>query len=132
VESIGAALTVFERALATLEQLTVSSLDGELVRDAAIQRFEYSYDTGWKDGREFLLRLHGLDCKSPNSVIRTCAENHVIDPMHAERLLEIGKDRNKTVHTYDEAKAAEIAAKLPAHARDFRIWLEAMRRASGE
>jgi nucleotidyltransferase substrate binding protein (TIGR01987 family) len=131
VESVSDSLAIFEKALATLEELASGSLDDQVVRDAAIKRFEYSWDTGWKAAREFLLREHGLDLKSPKSVIRGCMEVQLVDPDEAEQLLRIAEDRNRTVHTYDEKTALQIAARLTAHVAALRSLASAIKTAAG-
>jgi nucleotidyltransferase substrate binding protein (TIGR01987 family) len=113
----------FERSLASLQralQRSEASPQDEELRDACIQRFEYTFELAWKMLKRRLERdLPGaaeLDSLSFRSLMRVAAEQGLIDDpapwfVHRER-------RNLTSHTYNAAKAAEVRAALPAFAAD--------------
>ncbi len=63
-----------EKALSSLEKLVVLKKQTEVERDAAIQRFEFSFEACWKAGRQYLYDIEGLDIGSPKSVIRSSRE----------------------------------------------------------
>ena len=81
-----------------------------------IQRFEFCFEILWKCGRDYLLTEEGLDAASPKKVIRFLREAGVLDEEETERALAMVDDRNLTVHTYDEALAAEMIARIRAYA----------------
>jgi hypothetical protein len=62
------ALTLANRALTTLDELAPLKAPSVIEPDAAIKRFEYSFDTTWKAARHFLLAVHGIDERSPKFV----------------------------------------------------------------
>ena len=90
------------------------------MRDACIQRFEFTFELAWKMlKRQLELDLPSsaeLDTLSFRGLMRVGAEQGLIgDPgawfVHREW-------RNLTSHTYNAAKAAEVRAALPAFAAD--------------
>lgn len=116
-----------EKALASLEELVRIEHPGAVERDAAIQRFEYTFEVVWKTAREWLYEEEGIDAGSPKSVIRSCREVGLLGAGEAAEALRMADDRNLTVHTYDESLAREIYGRLSRHAALLGRWLEAMR-----
>ena len=70
--------------------------------------------------------LEQLTLGSPSAVIRGCFQAQVLDEEQSRAALRMAQDRNLTVHTYNEALAEEIYARLPAHAQLMEEWLKAM------
>ncbi len=117
-------LTSLERALMSLEAvLQIEKTD--VVRDSAIQRFEYSYELGVKMLKRYLemsdpvsSSIDELDFKD---LIRLGAEKGcVAEPEH---WFEYRLARNITSHAYDEKKAERIYAVLPAFLVDAKALL---------
>lgn len=84
--------------------------DDEEVRDAVIQRFEYSYELCWKMLKRRLeqevANPSGVDALSFKELIREGAERgYVASPKHWFTYREL---RNITSHTYDEDKARSV------------------------
>lgn len=123
---LSARLAMASRAVRTLDDVLAAAVDPLLRRDAAIKRFEYSFDTVWKVGRQALLTLHGSDMRSPKSVIRECGRLGFLPLDDAEAAIRMTDDRNLTAHTYDEALAAQIMQRIPDHAALLRRWLTAI------
>lgn len=130
-------LTPLERALAALQRGLVrwqaDPADEEL-RDACIQRFEFTFELCWK------MLKRRLETDLPNA-----AE---VDSMSFRALMRAGAEqglvvdvapwwvyrdkRNITSHTYDAVKAAEVAAVLPAFAQDAQALLMALQQRGAE
>ena len=70
MERLRERLDVAQKALATLQEALAETNPTVIVRDAAIQRFEYTFEAVWKTGQEFLRRQEGLDVGSPKGVLR--------------------------------------------------------------
>lgn len=123
------ALEQAARALSRLEEvLAMSSPTGtDIVRDAAVQRFEFTFEALWKAARHFLLQREGVDAASPKGVIRACHRVGLLTHDETAQALAMTDDRNLTSHTYDESLAALLYQRLPDHARLMRQWLERMR-----
>jgi nucleotidyltransferase substrate binding protein (TIGR01987 family) len=84
----------------------------KIVRDAAIQRFEFTLETIWKLGQRYILLQHGIESGSPKGVIRGCFQSGLIDETQTEILLTAVNDRNLTAHTYNEELAEKIYQNL--------------------
>ncbi len=96
-------------------------------RDAAIQRFEYSFEATWKAGQRYLQVIEGTAVGSPKAAIRASREAGLLDATTTEQALGMADDRNLTAHTYNESIAVAIAARLPRHLATLEAWLRAMR-----
>ena len=86
-----------------------------IVRDAAIQRFEYSFEAFWKFVKEYMKVKEGIICNSPKSCFRGIFGVGIIDEEETVRFLEMTDDRNMTSHTYKEEVAHIIYGKLKGH-----------------
>ena len=86
------------------------------IRDAAIQRFEYTYELSHKMLKRYLEMTEPsaevIDQMSFQNLIRTAAERNLLS-----NGWDIWKDyrhaRNATSHTYNETKAKEVYAVIP-------------------
>lgn len=133
MERLNERLAQADRALRTLEALlTESDMADRVVRDAAIQRFEYSFEAVWKAAQRYLRVMEGVEEASPKSVIRACARVGPLSQEDARVALAMVDDRNLTSHTYNEALAERIASRLPGYARLMRQWVVAMMSRMGE
>ncbi len=82
--------------------------ESDLVRDAVIKRFEFTFELVWKSLKLYLER-QGLDCGGPRSTLKNAfAEGLIHSPDEADIWLRALEDRNLTSHAYDEALAAQI------------------------
>ncbi len=82
-------------------------------RDAAIQRFEFTFELAWKTIQEYI-RDQGFDCNSPKNCIREGARLEIID--NPEDWFEFLDNRNLISHTYNEKLAEKVykkAVKFP-------------------
>ena len=118
-------LTPFTKALASLESILTREED-EVVREANIQRFEYTYELAWKMLKRHL-QWSGTDTGSWDfkEVMREAARVKLIDD--AEVWFEYRRARNQTSHTYEKKTAQEVyevAKKFAADARKLLTELE--------
>ena len=79
MERLKARLSSARRALETLKELSGIEKVTVIQRDAAIQRFEYTFEAVWKAGRLYLKEVEGLDIGSPKGVIRACMKTGVLN-----------------------------------------------------
>jgi len=124
-------LTPLAKALAALQRGLVrwQALPGdEELRDACIQRFEFTFELCWKMLKRRLEldapNAAEVDALSFRGLIRAGAEQGLL--AEPERWWVYRDRRNITSHTYDEAKAAEVAAVLPGFAADAQALLHAL------
>jgi nucleotidyltransferase substrate binding protein (TIGR01987 family) len=102
------------RALRTLEEVLAMPY-GVVVRDAAIQRFEYTFEASWKALQSYLRAVEGVSAGSPNGAFREALKVGLIAPPDVEALLRMTDDRNLTANTYMAAIAERIFGRLPDH-----------------
>ncbi|MDA7822598.1 nucleotidyltransferase substrate binding protein [Opitutales bacterium] len=110
-----------ERALASLQELIPSYLEDKeniILRDAMIQRFEYSTEAFWKYLKAYLLTEHNLPANSPREVIRLGLKAKIYSEEISKELLQMLDDRNLTSHTYVEELAESIAGCIPAYSKN--------------
>jgi nucleotidyltransferase substrate binding protein (TIGR01987 family) len=104
------------RALDALRDILVEPYS-VIVRDAAIQRFEFTFEAVWKFVREFLKSREGIVCNSPKSCFRELFSVGSLSEEETLVLLEMTDDRNLTSHTYKEEVSQLIYNKLPLYSR---------------
>jgi len=94
----------FEQALRRLEEALAKPED-PIVRDACIQRFEFTFEMAWKAVQSYAL-AEGVECVSPRDCFRTAFRLGLVesDP----RWMAMVEDRNRTSHTYHEEIAQTI------------------------
>lgn len=116
-------LTPLESALASLDRgldRWQAAPEDEELRDACIQRFEFTFELGWKMlKRRLTLDLpdgQAVDAMAWRELIRIGARQGLI--REPEAWFVYREKRNITSHTYDAEKAAEVAAVLPQFAAD--------------
>jgi nucleotidyltransferase substrate binding protein (TIGR01987 family) len=87
-----------------------------IVRDAAIQRFEFTFEAIWKLTQLYLREKEGLEINSPKSVLRNCLQVGLLATESQVALaLKMADDRNLTVHTYNEKLATQIFNNLKSY-----------------
>ncbi len=123
-------LTPFVRALETLEDVLALPKD-DVVRDATIKRFEYTYELAWKMMKRHLTwaGISEEDIRYPKGIFREAARVGLIDD--AEPWFDYQQARNETSHTYDEAKAEEVYLIARSFAADARKLLNELKKHHG-
>ena len=86
----------------------VAAPESSIVRDAVIQRFEFSFELVWKTLKLYLER-QGHECGGPRPTLKkTFSEGLILTAEEADVWLQMLEDRNLTSHAYDEALAGQI------------------------
>lgn len=116
MERLKERLDVAQKALTTLQEVLAETNPTAIVRDAAIQRFEYTFEAVWKAGQEFLRRQEGIDVGSPKGVMRSFFQTGYLNERQTELGLKMVDDRNLTSHTYSEGLSEIIFKELPKYA----------------
>jgi len=102
-------LQSFMKSVANLK-LILAETKTQIVRDAAIKRYELCYELAWKSVQEALRNL-GLEiCKSPKNCFKQAFKQGWINDEQA--YADMVLNRNLTTHTYNEDLAEEIYNKL--------------------
>ena len=127
MEKLRAKLETAQRALKTFEEILKEPYS-KIVRDASIQRFEYSFEVFWKVVKIYLEYQEGIICNSPKSCFRELFSVGLIDENKTTKLLEMTDDRNLNSHTYDEDLAEGLYHKLHEHYELMKEVLEIIKR----
>jgi len=110
-----------QRALTSLEELVSKYSENQtdvILRDALIQRFEYSTEAFWKYLKAYLQTEHNLSANSPREVIRTGLKAKLYSEEISQELLQMLDDRNLTSHTHVEELAESIAHRIPDYSKN--------------
>lgn len=98
---------------------------GEMMRDAIIQRFEFTLEAAWKYMR-FVLIDEGVlkeDVASPKKAVQLAFCNGLIK--NGDVWLEMIRYRNMLSHTYNEVEAVVLEEKIKnEYLREFKALLE--------
>jgi nucleotidyltransferase substrate binding protein (TIGR01987 family) len=93
-------------AFARLEESLSLDIFHPIVIDGVIQRYEFTYELGWKAIKAFLEEEGFEEIKSPRSAIREAFQYGLIKD--GEGWISMMTDRNKTSHIYNEHQAKQI------------------------
>lgn len=117
-------LSSLVKALASLDE-AIREYDHQrgnlFIRDATIQRFEYSYELSHKMLKRYLELTESnseeIDQMSFSNLIRTGAERGLL--LHSWEAWSIYRNaRNLTSHTYNESKAIQVCNVIPDFLKD--------------
>jgi len=84
--------------------------ESEFIRDASIQRFEFTYELLWKTLKAFMEEIHGVRTVSPRQVFKEAFALDLIE--NEETFLDLIETRNTLAHTYNEKQAIKVYRKL--------------------
>ena len=97
------------RALGRLDEALREPEDNPLAIDGTIQRFEFVFELFWKTFRRFLAE-EGVTVTTPREALQGgFAAGWIPDEAVWLAMLDA---RNETSHTYDEAKARDVYARI--------------------
>ena len=105
-----AQLAQLSKALQRLKE-ALAAPKNDIVRDSAIQRFEFTIDMTWKLVKTILEEKHGVVCHSPKECFREAYKQKML--VYYEFWLELVDMRNETSHTYKEEIAESVYIRLP-------------------
>ena len=111
MEKLARRLKEAEKALETLREILREPYSA-IVRDATIQRFEYTFEIFWKLLKEYLYAHEGIECNSPKACFRDAFRVGILNEERTITCLEMTDDRNLTSHTYVEEVAESIYEKI--------------------
>jgi nucleotidyltransferase substrate binding protein (TIGR01987 family) len=127
MERLKERLAVGRQALHTLREI-LSQPKTPVVRDATIQRFEYTFEAIWRAVQLYLNVKESLETGSPKSAIRGSFRIGLLSEEQARQAMAMADDRNLTVHTYNESLAEQIYSRMGGYSQLMEAWLSAMER----
>lgn len=87
-----------------------------IVRDATIQRFEYTFEAFWKFIKAYLKEKEGIIGNSPKACFREIFSLGLSSEEETVQLQEMTDKRNDISHTYKEQVAQNIYNKIQEYA----------------
>jgi len=96
----------YKNALERLREVLDADPEQDFIYDAAIQRFEFTYELAWKLLKGFLSYSGITEVMTPREVFKEAFSIGMIQ--EGQNWIEMLKDRNLTSHVYDKEKAEEI------------------------
>ncbi|MGI8362630.1 nucleotidyltransferase substrate binding protein [Bacillus cereus] len=100
----------YEKAFLRLNQALLLETDNSIVIDGIIQRFEFTYELGWKLMKGYL-EYEGLtEITTPRTTFQEAYMVGLISK--SEKWLSMIVDRNRTSHTYDEEMALQVCQRI--------------------
>ncbi|WP_375402666.1 nucleotidyltransferase substrate binding protein [uncultured Sphingomonas sp.] len=104
----------YRRALSLLREAVVALRAGQLSmleREGLIQRFEYTWELGWKVMRDYLIdAAYGTKIMVPADVIRAANETGLIKD--GDGWIKAQRSRNQMAHEYDPTAFERITREI--------------------
>ena len=99
----------FEKSYVLLEKTIGIEAPSVVERAGLIQFFEVTFELSWKVLKDYL-ESQDVNPKFPRDTIKEAFKYELIQD--GDTWMTMLNDRNLTVHTYDESRAAEIELKI--------------------
>lgn len=99
----------YGKALETLQEAVFEKNINPYVKDATIQRFEYTYELAWNLIKA-VLKLKGLELRYPRDIFAEAFSSGWIN--NAETWDDMIEDRNMTAHTYKARNADKVYSSI--------------------
>jgi nucleotidyltransferase substrate binding protein (TIGR01987 family) len=100
----------FERAFDQLQRFGKQSPLNEMEKQGFIKAFEYTYELAWNTLKDYLRDKGTEGMYGPRDVVEMAFANGIISD--GKVWMDMIKDRNLTVHTYNESTANAIIANI--------------------
>ena len=108
----------FRRAFGLLQEaLAAKNLEeySDLEQEGIIQRFEYTFELGWKTFKDYL-EFSGINLSeaTPRKVIKDCAAVNIFEEagINPEVFMDMMLSRNALSHTYDFEQFQQVIVKI--------------------
>ncbi|MGE5397687.1 MAG: nucleotidyltransferase substrate binding protein [Chitinophagales bacterium] len=106
-------LVDFKMAVLRLNEALNTEPTNPLLYDAAIKRFEFTYEMAWKLLKVYLSYQGIAEAATPRETFKEAFAAGLITD--GELWMDMIKDRNLTSHTYDEDEAVRIFTAIRRH-----------------
>lgn len=106
IENVKDKFNSFSKAVDRLEHVLQRDIKDDIVIDAVIQRFEFTYELTWKLLKLVLSYRGIVEVRSPRETFKESFASGIIT--EGNIWIEMLEDRNITSHTYDEEEAEKV------------------------
>jgi len=100
----------FEKAYHQLVRFLEQESLNEMEQQGLIKSFDCTYELAWNTLKDYLLSTGLQDIYGPRDAVKAAFKAELIEDGHL--WMEMIKDRNLTVHTYNEDQAKEILSRI--------------------
>jgi nucleotidyltransferase substrate binding protein (TIGR01987 family) len=90
--------------------IEATTVEGEIIKEGLIQRFEYTHELGWNVMKDFAEYQGNFEIKGSRDATREAFQMKLIT--QGEIWMDMILNRNKSSHTYNEETANEIYLKI--------------------
>jgi nucleotidyltransferase substrate binding protein (TIGR01987 family) len=104
-------IKLLAKALKSLE-VVLTEPYSNIVRDATIQRFEFTFELLWKSVKIFLREEKNINCDYPKNCFRELRGVLGLSERDIETCLEMCDSRNVSVHLYSENMARALFLRI--------------------
>ena len=115
----------YAMAVANFEKV-LKEKKSEFIRDAAILRFELTFDLAWKCLKRYLQSKKNTICLSPKDCFREGYAKGIIT--YEDKWIKLADERNAAVHTYKKELAEALYEKLPEFLKLFKELEKALKK----
>ena len=85
------------------------------IKSGQVQKFEFCIEAFWKTLKKYISELHGVELKTPKSVVKKALELEYINYKEYEALIQMINERNELNHTYKQERFEAIRNNIIAH-----------------
>jgi len=107
----------FKNAVLQLESALARISDDPLIQAGCIQYFEFCFELAWKTVKQAVTDQGLADCYSPKACLQQAFAMGWIE--NEKIWLDMLEARNRMTHTYNQAAAMKIYARLTEFLREF-------------
>lgn len=103
----------YKNALKRLKEAINLKIEDDIIIDGVIQRFEFTFELGWKLMKAYL-EFEGVEeAQTPRSTIKCAFASNLIED--GDERIAMMIDRSKASHIYDQETAYEIYESIKTH-----------------
>ena len=119
-------LTIYKKAIDSLQEALVADDGSDFLRDSIIQRFEYCINLARKTWKKFLIRKGVNDVKFPKDVIKTLDQYALIKEV--EVWIDFIEYRNLLSHVYTSSGSIEVYEYIKENKQCFSILFQSLQK----
>ena len=108
------ALDGFDKSL-KIDLSEKNDIEADAIKNGQALKFGYTMELLWKVIKSFIYEVHGIECNSPKSCIKSFFQNSSLSEDDYRKLIEMVNQRNELAHVYDEQAFEIIWKNLPSN-----------------
>ena len=113
------ALDGFDKSL-KIDLSEKNDIEADAIKNGQALKFGYTMELLWKVIKTFIYEVHGIECNSPKSCIKSFFQNSSLSEDDYRKLIEMVNQRNELAHIYEERAFEKIWKDLPSNLETIR------------